>query len=282
MRNSRSKKITAWIAVVLFAIYAISLIFPFVWLFLSSLKQNDEFFMNNPFSFPRSWLFSNYIEAFDGLNVNGNGMFAMFFNSLWFSIGAAILNVLFSAMTGYCAAKYRFLGRRLLYIVSLIIMVIPIVGSLPAQYRLFSVYGILNTPFILLSFIGGFGFGFVVFYGFFQGIPRDYSEAAFIDGAGHHRVFWTIILPQAMPMLFALGIIQMISFWNDYSYPLVFIEDYPTLSSGLYEYQIDMTYKSNYPLFFAGVLLSMVPVLVLFGVFQNTIMENTYAGGLKG
>ena len=119
-------------------------------------------------------------------------------------------------------------------------------------------------------------------YAFFINLSCSYAEAALIDGAGHFKIFKTIMMPLAAPPILSLAVISSISIWNDYMTPLVYMRDYPTLATGLYVYETSMTRATNYPVYFAGVLLSLIPILTVFIFFQNTIMENVTAGGLKG
>lgn len=135
---------------------------------------------------------------------------------------------------------------------------------------------------MLLSLAGGFGFNFVVLYSYFKSLPWSYAEAGFLDGASHLTVFMKIMLPQAINVMGALLIVAGIGLWNDYMAPILFLRDFPTLSAGLYVYQMQTMRKLNVPVLFAGLLLSVLPVIVLFVCFQNTMMDMTMAGGLKG
>jgi ABC-type glycerol-3-phosphate transport system permease component len=90
------------------------------------------------------------------------------------------------------------------------------------------------------------------------------------------------MLPQAIGPVFSLALIQGIGFWNDYMTPMLYLPDFPTLANGLFEYEREMIQGSNIPIYFAGLVMSMIPIMILFAVFQNTIMEKTTMGGLKG
>lgn len=280
--KSRREKIVFTVVEIIFALYAIVLVYPFVWAFLSSLKSNTEYFYNM-FSLPKEWLFSNYITAFELLEYEGTNFVGMIFNSIWFTVGSTVLAVLVSSITAYIVAKYEFFGRNLLYGLAIFIMLIPIVGALPATYKVYAAIGILDSPLIVLSYAGGFGFNFIVMSSFFKALPWSYAEAAAIDGAGHFRILVQVMLPQAVAPIVSLSILAAIGIWNDYMTPILFLPSYQTLASGLYNYQEIMKYKgANVPVYFAGVLMSMVPIMVLFACFSNTIMDKTYAGGLKG
>lgn len=279
-KQKASYRIMQVIVLTIFIVYAASLVYSIFWAFLTSLKTHTEF-KSNSNGFPKEWLFSNYVEAFKMLSVDGHGIIQMFFNSLWYAGGGAILSVFVSSMVAYVVAKYKFPGRKLLHTVALLTMMLPIVGAMPSQFKVFDTLKILNTPWMLLASAGGFGFNFIILYSYFKSLPWTYAEAGFIDGAKDLRVFLQIMLPQALSVMGSLLIVAGIGMWNDYMSPLLFLRDYPTLSAGLYAYQIKNS-KFDVPLLFAGLLMSTVPVVILFVCFQNTMMDMTMAGGIKG
>jgi len=162
-------------------------------------------------------------------------------------------------------------------------MVVPIVGTLPAQFRLMQSLGLVGNPLglILLS-AGPFGISFFLMYGFFKSISWSYAEAAFMDGAGHARVFFTIMFPLAFPAILALSIISFIGGWNDYVGPALYMRNIPTLAVGLRHITVNLRQQMAFPAMFAAMMIALIPVLTLFVIFQKTIMRNTIAGGLKG
>lgn len=265
----------------IFIIYTATLIFAMVWAILASLKGNLEYKQGTSI-FPKEWLFSNYVEAFKQVSANGNNMFVMLWNSIWYSFGGAALGVFTSTITAYVVAKYRFPGRGIIYGMALVTMMIPIVGSFPSQYMVYTKLNILDTPFLLITKAAGFGFNFVVLYSFFKTLSWTYAEAGFIDGAGHLKVFFKIMLPQALPVMGSLFIVSVVQLWNNYMEPILFLQSYPTLSSGLYIFQLEMSRDFNYPILFAGLIISVIPVIIIFVCFQNTMMESMSVGGIKG
>ncbi len=283
IKKAKPERIVFGIVFVLFFFYAALLLYPFLFAFVASLKDGSRDFMNNMISFPLPPKFSNYISAIQELEVGNSSFLEMTFNSIWFAAGTTCLGIFSSEMVAYVVCKYNFKLKNFFYGLSLFVMIIPIYGSLPAQYRLFSQLGFMDSPSILLSYTGGFGYNFIIIYSFFKGLSWSYAEAAFIDGAGHFRVFFSIMFPMAMPAVTAITIIGFVGNWNDYLTPILYMEEsYPTLASGIYSYEEKMKYLSDQPIYFAGVLLSMIPAVSIFVGFQNTIMQNVYAGGLKG
>ena len=282
-KSGNRQKAVFSVVFVIFLAYAICLLYPFFFCFNASLMDGGRTFMRNQIAFPNPIKLGNYTKAFSELEVNDTDFFGMLLNSVWFSFGTAFLPIFFASMTSYVVCKYRFPGRNFLYSLVIVTMMIPIYGSLPAQYRLFDNLGMVDSPLILLYYCSGFGTNFLVIYSFFKGISWSYAEAAFLDGANEFQVFFKIMFPMAMPAVSAIFIIAFTGGWNDYLTPILYMSrSFPTLASGIYLYEKKISYASNHPVYFAGVIISLIPILVLFGAFQNTIMSNVYAGGLKG
>lgn len=278
---TKGAKVAFAIAFGVFALYTLVIIFSVGWTFFQTLKTNREF-INDKMSFPKDWLFSNYPNAFQELEYNRTGFLGMFVNSFWFTIGSSVLSVFMHCITGYCFAKYKFKGKEIAFSFIIFTLILPIVGNLPAMYKLVYTLKINDSPLFLITALGGFGGNFLITYAFFKGIDKSYAEAASIDGAGHFYIFFKIMLPLAVAPVFALTIVGIIGQWNNYETPMLFLDKMPTLASGLFYYKLFLIYKSNTPVFLAGVLISTVPVLILVSAFGNKIMENMTMGGIKG
>lgn len=209
----------------------------------------------------------------------------MFFNSLWFCLFSVVGGVLMSAFTGYVISKYEFKGRALIYSIVIFCMTIPIIGTTSSLLKLVNspFLPIGNTPlYVLITSLGGFGFNFMVMHAFFKNVSWSYVEAVLIDGGGHFTAFFKVMLPQATPSLITLSILSLIGSWNDYTTPMMFLPDYPTIASGAYSLNQSANRTADFPLVFAGLLLSFIPVLILFIIFSDRIMKNFSIGGLKG
>lgn len=280
-KKTRKFNIAFTVVFVVFIIYGLSLLIPILWSFMSSFKDPLDF-NNNRAGLPKEWLFSNYPNAFNKLSAQGSNMFVMMLNSIWFSFGGTLIGIISSSLSAYVIAKYKFRGRNFLYGLALITMMLPIVGALPSQYKVYHALGILNSPLFLVTFANGFGFNFVVLYAYFKSLPTDYMEASFMDGAGHFKTFIHVMLPMAFSVIGSLFVVAFIGNWNEYMNPLLFLKNYPTLSSGLYLYQQSTMREINIPMLFAGVFMSITPTLLLFAIFQNKIMNLSIGGGLKG
>ena len=283
IKLTKAQKTVLIIASIFFGLYALTMIYPLFWLFVNTFKTGSAYYEMNFFPKKGQWAF-NYFQAFSTLQVRRKGVITMLFNSLWYAVGGAFLGVSVSTCLAYAVSKYKFFGRKLITIIAVAIMMIPIVGSLPSQYKLFNTLHMLNSPLILLCFTSGFGLYYLVMTATFNGLSWSYAEAAFIDGAGHFRAFFETILPQVIAPLSGLLLISFIGIWNDYMSPLIFMPKLPTLATGLYVYEslnARRMDEMNMPIYFSGIVICMIPVLTLFLVFQNTIMDISMSGGVK-
>lgn len=266
---------------VLFTMLAISIVYPFCWLFINSLKT-DFAFRQNSFALPERIIFANYYNAM-AYSLNGNTIVNMFFNSLINLVGIVSLGLFFSCCTAYVLSKYNFRGREFLFNLALIIMIVPTIGSTAVVYKMWNVLHIYDTYFsVFFMASSGFGTGFLLLYATFKNVSWTYAEAAFIDGSSHFRVFFEIMLPQVMPTVISILIITSIGVWNDYYTPFMYLPTKPTIAVGLYEIQSNAVTKQEYTMFFALMLISVLPIAILFVIMQNTIMENVVSGGIKG
>lgn len=280
---STSFKIVKIVVAIIFAIHAITLVLPVAWGVVVSLTTTDFFMLNGFMKFPTSIDFNNYVEAFTSIEAGGFTFSGMLINSVWWAVGGAFLGVAVSAMTAYAVARYKFMLGPIIYWVAVISMMIPIMSNLTALFKLSDAISIYNTPFMLLTQMSGMGFNFVVLYSFFKGISGEYAEAAFIDGAGHFRVFLTIYTPLAVPSMIALGLTTFIGLWGDPQFPLLFMPEYPTLASGLYTYQTAIERVPGMtPILYASLIITTIPVLVLFIIFRDKFMNMQLSGGIKG
>ena len=291
-KRSPGTKVLFGVVFAIFIVYALSLILPFFFLFNNSLKGAAEYVNDvvsgDIYSLPDKMLFRNYIDVFSEMKISdswGNDItfLQMSFNSIWYTVVIVFGGLAASTMVAYCLAKYKFKIRGLLYGIAIVSMTIPIIGTTGAMYELTYDLNIYNTPmYPILTSFGGFGFNFLIMYGFFNSISWSYAEAVFIDGGSHFTAFFRIMLPQVLPAIVTLSIMSFIGAWNDYTTPMLFLPDYPTLASGIYSVQIHLKRTGNYPQYFSALFISILPILIIFIVFSDTIMQNFTVGGLKG
>lgn len=281
-RRNVSERIWFIVAFVIFILYSLLVLLFFGWALKCSLMDLDEFYYN-PVAWPKMLHFENYKIAFDVLEYSKTTFFGMILNSLWFSIGGAFLNVFMHCCTGYVFARYEFKGKNFMLSVAIFTMIIPIVGSLPANYKLIcGTLRINNSPLYFITMLGGLGSNLMIMMAFFKSLEKSYAEAAFIDGASDWQVFISIMTPMAKGPILAIGIMAVISGWNNYTTPILYLDKMPTLASGLYYFNQAIQYVDNKPAYFAGVIMSMIPALILFTISSDRIMGNVVMGGLKG
>ena len=213
---------------------------------------------------------------------SGQTVGSMILMSFVVTILGTAINIFFSACTAYVLAKYRFPGRNLIYAIAIFTMIVPIVGTLPSQIKMMDTFfpnkSILG---VLFLYSGCFGFNFILLYSSFSSVSNSYIEAASVDGASRIKTFFTVILPQVKGSLIACSVLQAIGLWNDYTTPMLFLpDDKQTLAVGLYSLQTE--FNADYPKLFASMLIAVLPILIIYMIFQKKIIESTNAGGLKG
>lgn len=286
-KRSKGEKVLYGIVFVIFAVYAVSLLYPLLYLIMNSLRDMLSY-NRDPMALPKELNFQNYEVAMTGMKMItsvGREVYLpeMLFNSVWYCAVTIFGSLFMSTFTGYALSKYNFKAKPIMYTLAIFSMTIPVVGTTGSMFKLVSDLQIYNTPmYAILYSLGGFGFNFLVMYGFFKNISWSYAEAVFIDGGGHFTVFFRIMLPQASMSILTLGIISFIGVWNDYMTVLLYLPDYPTLASGLYRIQKSFTRGGNYPAYYAGLVIATIPVIAIFATFSDTIMNNFSVGGLKG
>ncbi len=282
---STGARILLWVIFAIFAVYALTLIFPFVWMLINSIKTNQEFF-TDIWALPKGFKIENYFNAFSYSMQTASGSYnllTMFLVSVGITLTATVVNTLLSTMAAYVVARYKFPGRNLLYSLALFTLIMPVVGTLPAQYRLMQTIGLYNTiPGLLVLYSGSFGFTFFIMHGYFKNVSETYAEAAFVDGASDFQVFTKIMVPMARPIMISMAIIYGIGIWNDYVTPSIYLKSVPTLAVGIRYLTQTMTSSGAYAEMFAAMIISIVPIIAIFIAFRKTIMENTIAGGIKG
>ena len=274
-------KILFIIVFAIFFLHSLSLIFPVLYLLMNSFKDANSYF-DNPMAWPSEFHFDNYLRAFSSFQVGDSNFFTMLFNSVWYVGLTALGNVIAPMSVGYCLARYEFRGKNILYAIVLFSLTIPIVGTSAAGIRLLSQLGLFDNPLNkIVNLAGGFTAPFLVFYGFFKSVSKEYSEAAEIDGAGPFTIYFRIIMPQALPIIIAYLITGFIAAWNDYESVLLYFPSWNTISSGLFAYK-ENNARADFPLYYAGLIITMIPTITIFSIFSKRIMTSVSVGGVKG
>lgn len=287
--KSTSRKITFTVAFVIFVLYSIYILYFLLFAVLLAIKPSSQQFildkMNGKlFSIPSNPTLANFTGAFKYFKIGEHTYPEMIFHSLWRSAGATFIGWMSTAMVTYILVFYRNKFTGFVYLLGFFLSTLPLYGAGPAEYSLFSHLHLINSPLILIQNITLYGTSFFYMYAFWKAVSWEYAEAAYVDGAGDYTVFFRILFPMAVPSMMALFVMNFITQWNDYESTLLYMTEFPNLSYALYAYENNTKYNSQLgkPAYFAGMLISVLPILTLFIVFQNTIMEKVYLGGLKG
>lgn len=282
IKAEKSKIIAMSIVFVVFSLYAVTLLYPFLWLVLNSLKTRAQF-NSDLWGLPTAFYIENYLYAFS-LEYNGVTMLGMIGNTMIFVVGMTVTSMFFVTLTAYTVSRYNFFGKNFLYTFQFIIMLVPTVGNIAAIYKLYHQLGFYDTYWgLIVTRTGGFGMGFLMLYAFFKNISWSYAEAAFIDGAGHYQVMFKIMVPMAMPAIIAWSIKTALGVWDDYLTFYLYAPSKITLAYGLFSLSVANKFgKVSYPELFAALVISTIPVVAVYSSCQGFISRNTQIGGLKG
>ena len=269
-----------WFAVLL-ALTAIVL-YPLVWLVFASFKPSSEF-GQNPGLMPQNPTVDNYFKVIEG--IGGTPLWQFFANSFFIAIMAVIGTLFSSALAAYAFARIKFRGVGILFAAMIGTLLLPFHVIIIPQYIIFNKLELVDTyvPLILPKFLATEAFFVFLIVQFIRNIPRDMDEAARIDGAGHIRIFFSIILPLIRPALITSAIFTFIWTWNDFLGPLLYVnspEKYPLpIALRLYN---DATSSSDYGATVAVSFLALLPILIFFIVFQRFLVAGVATQGLKG
>lgn len=291
-QKSEKKTVFGIVATTLILTYAMTLIIPLVWALLSSVKGRFDFF-DNPLGIPETWKFSNFTAAFEEIHVEITTkqgirpvyLIEMFWWSIAFAVGSMIVMQLSRCCCAYVCAKFsKYWLPRIIYSVVIIVMILPIVGSLSSSMQVYRALGIYDN--MLMWFVASVGFTgsyFLIYYASFKNISWEYAEAAFIDGAGHFTVLFKIMMPMIKTTMFGLMLLEFIGLWNDYSTVMIWLPSYPNIAYGLYRFQFSNSNSaSSVPVQLAGCMLVMLPILIIYIIFKDKLIGNLSIGGLKG
>ena len=285
--------IFALVLLLVLCLYSVILAVMFGWSMITSFKDTFDYILN-PFGLPSTWHFENYTGVFSTIRVRvglASGgtqrwvyMGEMFFNSLLYSLGCAVVGTMTPCCVAYLTAKYNFRLNKVIHTVVVIAMILPIVGSLPSELELVKKLGLYNHIWGMFLLKANFlGMYFLVFYAAFRNLSWEYAEAAFVDGASHFTVMTRIMIPLVKSTIFAVGLLMFIGFWNDYQTPMLYIPDHPTVAYGVFQFSNSgETGASSVPVVLAGSIVTMIPILVVFILFKDKFIGNLTVGGIKG
>ena len=285
--NKRLRKmpISAKIMLVLLLVYVVSVLFVYLWGVFTSLKTEKQFM--NQMVFPTLPLtFANYSKSLDlfttrilkGGRILTIGFGGMLKNSLVYCFLCGIIGIGTTWVVAYVTAAYPWKSSKFIYSMVLVVMTIPIVGSMPSSLMFYKALGLYDTwGYVCLSSIGFVGSNYLILHAFMSGLSRETREAAEIDGAGRFTIMLKIAFPQTTNILSILLTTSFIGHWNSYMPMVVWLPSKPSLMYGMYRFSTNSTSGARWPnVQMAGAMILMAPVLTLFILFKDNII-----GGVK-
>ncbi|HML69529.1 MAG TPA: carbohydrate ABC transporter permease [Clostridia bacterium] len=267
--------ILKWILLIYFALYTL---FPLIWLFISSFKTNTELFAD-PFSLPAVWQISNYINA-----LKVSGLIKMMGNSILIGGLSTVLNVLCASMLAYCLSRFRFRGRETIFTFFAAGILVPLNALMVPYFVIISKIGLYDTHagLILLYSAIGIPMSTFIIRGLMDSLSREIEEAAYIDGCGFFGRYFRIILPLSRNGLVTAATFQFLTCWNEFVFANLL-----TSSQNVRTIQLGIRYFTNqfstdFVSMYAAIVISIVPSIVGYMIFQKQIVSGLTSGAVKG
>lgn len=272
------KKIGRVLCNLIFIIFSFTCVFPIVWIFYSSFKTQAEF-MQSSVTLPEALNLTNYISVF-----TSTSMLKYMLNSARNTLLAVAVIIIIAFLAGYVLSRYKFRGRGAIYNYFIMGMLIPIHALLVPMYIQLNGVGLTNHWYTLLIPYIGFGLpiSIMLIESYISSIPGELEEAAAIDGCSFTRTLFQIVFPLASPILATVAIIQFFAVWNEFTFALILVNDdsLRTVPVGLTMFK--GAYTVDYPRMMAGIMVTMLPVMILYFIFSKRIIEGMVAGAVKG
>lgn len=260
-----------------FTVLAVVILFPVVWMIYSSFKSNAAIF-DNVFALPTSLRLENYERVF-----RNAGLATWFGNSVLVTVASVLGLLVLSTMGAYAFAMLRFRGKTLFFLFFLVGLMVPPQALIISGYGWMSVLGLIDSRWALIfTYFGWTSFGVLVLRNFFESIPHEIVESARIDGAGHLRVFWNILLPLARPSVSTVAIFLFMWTWNDFLYPLVYMQSQEKYTLPLGVMQLNGQYQPEWGLQMAGLTVATVIPLAVYYFLQKQFVRGILVGAVKG
>lgn len=274
-QSTHKSRLSKWLIILILTVGGFFMILPFIWMILSSVKTDAEILQIPPTIWPRGLTWDSFVKLFTEMN------FAVYLKNTLIIVVFSFLGLFLNAMAGYGFAKFKFKGKNKLFYLVLATMMIPGQVTMIPVYLLLNAVGLTNTMtgIVLPGLVGAFGI--FLFRQFMSTISNDLIEAARLDGASEFYIFWRIILPISRPVLAVQGILTFIGAWNSFIWPLIIANDekFYTLSVGLQ--LLKGQYGSNYALQMAGSTFMVIPIIIIFMIFQKYILKGFNVSGMK-
>lgn len=261
-------------------VWALAVMLPLLWMVVSAFKTDPEI-LSSPWSIPNALQWDNFRRAWTTAHIG-----RYLWNTVVVVTGGVVGTLLVSSMAAYALSRFTFPGNRALYYLFVSGLMFPVFLALVPLYFVVQDLHLLGTKHGLILVYIAYSLPFSIFFmhGFFKSLPTDLAESAVLDGAGPYRVFFEIMLPLARPGLIAMAIFNFLGQWNQYLLPLVLNPEQQNyvIAQGLQALNLNQGYKSDWSALFAGLTITMIPMLVVYIVFQRRLEGGLTAGALKG
>lgn len=248
---------------------------PLILVVITSLKNNTQFYQS--FWLPTlPFQFDNYEVAFSRI-------WRYIFNSIIYSGSTIVLVATLSAITGYVFARFKFPFKSILFLMFITLIMIPGVLTLAPRFIMVRDFGLVNTPFALIVIwvSGGLVLSTWLMRSYFESLPQELFDAAYVDGAAEWQVFFHISVPLARPMIATVAMTSLITTWNDLIWPLVTITDRSTMPLAQGLMQFSSSFETEWGPLFAGYVISSIPLLLVFVVAMRQFISGLTSGAIK-
>lgn len=264
---------------VLLIAWSLVVAIPLLWVFMSSFKTTEQI-LASPFSLPTKLDFTNYVNAWNGASIG-----SYFANTLIVVLCALVIVMILGAMCAYVLARFTFFGARAIYYLMLAGLTFPPFLAIVPLFKILQNIGLLNTLAGLIVTYVAFALPFTVFflYSFFQSLPDEIYEAAQVDGASEWRTFFQVMLPMATPGMAAVAIFNFLGLWNQFLLPVALNSDQSNyvLTQGMASFASQAGYSVDFGALYAAVVITVIPVLVIYVFFQRQLQGSVSLGTSK-
>ncbi len=264
-----------WILIIFFAVYTL---FPLLWLFITSLKTNAEYF-NNPFSLPAVPQWQNYVNAFQQANLG-----RMISNSVIVAIVATVINVMVASMLSYCISRFKFKGRETIFTFFSVGVLVPLNALMVPYFSIFSKIGLIDSLAALIILYAAIGLPISTFIirGFMKSFPAEIEEAAYIDGSGFYGRFFKMILPLTKTGLVTAATFEFITCWNEFVYANLLTSSPVTKTIQIGIRYFTNQFTTDYVSMYAAIIISIAPSIIGYMLFQKQVISGLTSGAVKG
>jgi N-acetylglucosamine transport system permease protein len=262
-------------------LWALATLGPLLWVVLASFKDTTEIFIGAPFALPQQWNLESYVTAWNEANLG-----QYFLNTVLVVTVSTFFTMLLGAMAAYVLARYKFRGNRAIYYLFVSGLAFPVFMALAPLFLILRNLGLLNTYTGLIMVYVAYSLPFTIFFlaAFFKTLPHEIAEAATVDGASHTRLFFQVMMPMAKSGLVSITIFNIVGQWNQYLLPLVILqgaEDSWVLTQGIASISVNAGYEAKWSALFAALTLSILPMIIVYAIFQRQIQAGLTAGAVK-